>query len=266
MPAKTRSRADTLFRAIPRLLAIALGAGSLALAYIIAARNARFFHDNPAELSDLGSFFSGTVAPLLNLAVFAMLLLAFLEQRRQVDLQEHELGESRKHAENSAFESTFYRVLEILRRVAESVEMHPAGPDSPPVRGVAAFREAVALITTKLLADRAGGQLDLDLAIDRAVLESCFTDESDFGHYFRTLSYLLKHLEQSGGSDAASLAQLIAAQMGRYEAELVFAVGATSRGQELRPHLERYRMFEEAHIRKELIVLRHFYTADAFTL
>jgi len=266
MPPKVRSRVDTLIRAIPRLLAIALGVGSLALAFLIVQRNAAYFHQNPAELSDLGSFYSGTVAPLLNLAVFAMLLLAFLEQRRQVDLQEHELGESRRNAEQSAFESTFYRVLEILRRAAESVEVHPGGPDGPAVHGVDAFREAVAQITAKLLAERAGGQLDLDLAIDRAVLESCFTDESDFGHYFRTLNYLLKHLQQSRGSDSASLAQLIAAQMGRYEAELVFAVGATSRGQELRPHLERYRMFEEAHIRKELAVLRHFYTADAFTV
>ena len=265
MRAKSRFTLDTIIRAIPRLLAIAIGAGALALAFLIVERNAGIFHQNPSELSDLGSFYSGTVAPLLNLAVFAMLLLAFLEQRRQVDLQEHELGESRKNAERSAFESTFYRVLEILRRVAETVEIHPAGAEGPVLRGVPAFREAVARITATLLADRAGGQLDLDLAIDRAVLDSCFTDESDFGHYFRTLSYLLKHLELSGGSDASSLAQLIAAQMGRYEAELVFAVGATSRGQDLRPHLERYRMFEEAHIRKELMVLRHFYTADAFT-
>lgn len=266
MPAKSRSRVDTLIRAIPRLLAIALGVSALVIAFLIVERNAGFFHQNPSELSDLGSFYGGTVAPLLNLAVFAMLLLAFLEQRRQVDLQEHELGEARRNAETSAFESTFYRVLEILRRVAETVETNPGGADTPVLRGAAAFREAVDRITRKLLEDRAGGQLDLDLAIDRAVLESCFTDDSDFGHYFRTLNYLLRHLEESAGADAKPLAQLVAAQMGRYEAELVFAVGATSRGQELRPHLERYRMFEEAHIRKELGVLRHFYTADAFTV
>src|SRR5262249_9580159 len=150
MPPRSRSALDTLILAIPRLLAVAIGIGALVLAFLIVERNAPFFHQNPTELSDLGSFYSGTVAPLLNPAVFAMLLLAFLEQRRQVDLQEHELGEARKNAERSAFESTFYRVLEILRRVAETVEIHPSGLESPSVRGVAAFREAVALITAKL--------------------------------------------------------------------------------------------------------------------
>lgn len=266
MASRPRNLLDSIIRAIPRALAVVILVTSLALAFVIVERNAAMFHQTPTELSDLGSFYGGTVAPLLTLAVFAMYLLAFLEQRRQVDLQERELVEARHGAERQAFESTFYRVLEILRRVAGSLETRPASLKGETARGAGAFREAVAEVTERFLASRAEGKLDLDLAIDRAVLESCFTDDADFGHYLRTLLYLLRHLEDAGASDAASLAQLISAQMGRYEAELVFAVGGTSRGQELRPFLERFRIFEDAHIRKELMVLRHFYSADAFTV
>ena len=265
MASSPRSVFDSLMRAIPRAAAAATAIASLVLAFIIVERNSGFFHQNPTELSDLGSFYGGTVAPLLTLAVFAMYLLAFLEQRRQVDLQERELVEARHRADRQAFEGTFYRVLEILRRVSDSIEIQPAGMPSR-LQGPGAFRDAVARVTEKFLTSRQTSGLDLDLAIDRAVLESCFTDDSDFGHYFRTLHYLLRHLDEAGAADAASLAQLISAQMGRYEAELVFAVGATSRGQDMRPYLERFRMFDDAHIRKELIVLRHFYTAQAFTV
>ena len=266
MTSRRRGVFDSLMSAVPRAAAIAIAVGALALAFLIVQRKGGLFHQTPAELADLGSFYGGTVAPLLSLAVFAMLLLAFLEQRRQVDLQEHELGESRRTAERQAFESTFYRVLEILRRVAGSIEIHPGGAQGESARGAGAFREAAAMVTERFLASRQGTQLDLDLAIDRAVLESCFTEYSDFGHYFRTLQYLFRHLDGAPASDAASLALLISAQMGRFESELVFAVGATSRGQDLRPYLERFQMFDDAHIRKELIVLRHFYTAHAFTI
>ena len=256
---------DAIMRTLPRAAAAALAVGSLVLAGVIVERNARYFHQNPSELADLGSYYGGTVAPLLTLAVFGIYLLAFLEQRRQVDLQEHELVQARHGAERQAFESTFYRVLEILRGVADTIEIHTGQPGQP-LRGTTAFRDAVARVTERFLEYRQGEKLDLDLAIDRAVLETCFTDDSDFGHYFRTLEYLLRHLDQAGAHDATALAQLIAAQMGRYEAELVFAVGGTSRGQEFRPYLERFRMFDDAHIRKELIVLRYFYSASAFTM
>ena len=263
MAAKARSFLDAVVRAIPRVAATVTVVLSLAIAGEIVFRNAGLFHATPSELSDLGSFYGGTVAPLLTLAVFAMYLLAFLEQRRQVNLQEHELIESRHGADKQAFESTFYRVLEILRGVADSIEIQSGGAT---LRGVSAFRDAVTRVTERFLEMRQSTHLDLDLAIDRAVLECCFTDDSDFGHYFRTLHYLLRHLDQADGAEAASLAQLIAAQMGRYEAELVFAVGGTSRGQDMRPYLERFRMFDDAHIRKELLVLRHFYSVEAFTI
>jgi len=266
MTARRRAVLGSLLSAIPRLLAMAIAAGSLVLAVLIVRRTEALFHQTPPELSDLGSYYGGTVAPLLSLAVFAMLLLAFLEQRRQVDLQERELGESRRRTERQAFESTFYQVLEILRRVAESIEIHPRGTQEVSARGAAAFRDAADQVTARFLASREAGHLDLDLAIDRAVLESCFTEDSDFGHYFRTLVYLFRHLDGASERDATSYALLIAAQMGRYEAELVFAVGSTSRGQELRPYLERFQMFDDAHIRRELLVLRHFYAAQAFTI
>jgi len=40
MPAKSRFTLDTIIRAIPRLLAIAIGVGALALAFLIEQRNA----------------------------------------------------------------------------------------------------------------------------------------------------------------------------------------------------------------------------------
>jgi hypothetical protein len=266
MSTSSRNILDFFGRAVPRAAAIIIAVGSLGLALEIVRRNGGFFHQTPSELSDLGSFYGGTVAPLLTLAVFSMYMLAFLEQRRQVDLQENELVEARRGADRQAFESTFYRVLGILRSVADTMEIRSGDPQAPPLRGPSAFRDAVARVTARFLESRQETHLDLDLAIDRAVLETCFTDDSDFGHYFRTLLYLLRHLDGPAASDAESLAQLISAQMGRYEAELVFAVGGTSRGQDMRPYLERFRMFDDAHIRKELLVLRHFYSAEAFTV
>ena len=266
MPVRRRAVLQSVIGAISRAVAATVAITALVLAVLIVRRTGALFHQTPSELSDLGSFYGGTVAPLLSLAVFAMLLLAFLEQRRQVDLQERELIESRRSAERQALEITFYRVLEILRRVAESIEIHPTGVPEASARGPSAFRDAVAQATTRFLAYRQEEKLDLDLAIDRAVLDTCFTEDSDFGHYFRTLEYLLHHLDAANESDAVSLARLIGAQMGRYEAELVFAVGATSRGQELRPYLERFQMFDDAHIRKELHVLRHFYATRAFSV
>lgn len=100
------------------LIAIAL----LLIGFVIGMSALRWFGRTPEQLSWLGGFLSGTVGPLWSVASLLLVYVAYLAQRQQLSLQEHEIRESSKVQERNRIETQYFQLLRRFQDVLDSLE------------------------------------------------------------------------------------------------------------------------------------------------
>lgn len=213
-------------------------------------------------LKDRGTFgdMFGAVNALFSGLAFAALIYTVHLQRIELALQRQELTLTRRELEGQKlqlleqsdlmraenFESSFFRVLGVLADIVNAMDVYaPSG--GPPIRGrdcfnqfYRQFRESYNALQPQLSKDATSLEI-----IDQAYARFYSKNQSDVGHYFRTLYNLVKFVDRSSVEDKRFYTNLVRAQLSSSELLLLYYNCLTEFGREkFKPLVEKYALLK----------------------
>ncbi|MFG0381995.1 putative phage abortive infection protein [Pseudomonas sp. zbq_18] len=208
------------------------------------------------ERGTFGDMF-GAVNALFSGLAFATLIYTIHLQRHELKLQREELIETRKElngqklqlaAQNELmksenFESSFFRVLEILADITKNIDIHR--PNKDPLLGRDCFSFFYRALSGQYADQRISTITSESDALQNAYIAFYQRHQSDIGHYFRTLYNLVKLVDRSDVKDKRFYTNLIRAQLSSHELLLLFYNCLTEMGQEkFKPLVEKYSLLK----------------------
>jgi hypothetical protein len=216
----------------------------------------------------------GTAGPLITLASVLLLFAAFLGQQHQLAIQEKQLVSQQRLMSSQTdvlrrqvFETSFFTFLRFQRDSALTLIARPSGLDAMPLSGLAAFAaasaEVVSRISTKL---RETNETPSEADIAQLVEAVCLSPHSNFGHYFRTLYYLVQFTSERAGSDRHDYMKLVRAQLSNDELLLLFVNGLGLEGRKtFKSRIEEFGLLKGLRMPSAMEPLRRNYQPEAFS-
>ena len=239
---------------------IFIGAAFALLVVVAAVGFAVIRQMQPGQGVDLGDAYEGLGALFSGLA-FIGVIYALAYQRAELKLQREELALTREEmvrqrqemeAQNATlahqrFENSFFQLLKFQRDSMQAMRV-TIGPDSTfGLVGSAAFRHVVENLSKRFVIvfvpPLEGEQLTE--TVNSSFEQACFSDKSDFGHYFRTLYHLIEFVDKSPIEDKAYYVGLVRAQLSTDEIALLFYNGLNEQGGSFKPLIEKYALLKK---------------------
>lgn len=231
-----------------------------------------------AHPTDYGTFLGGTAAPLVALAAFALLVAGFLAQLNQLAAYEHELRANAAAGARATFERTFFELLRFHRDSAVGLLARPRGSSADLETGLPAF-DAAANVLDHELAPRTSPGLDAAPATasapqrprdyDTVYHDVCLAPHSNFGHYFRTLFYLVDTIDRDPETvpeRKVYYARVVRAQLSAAELRVLFYNGLAREGRKsFKRLIERYGLLKGLVLPNEIAGFRAQYSDSAFS-
>jgi hypothetical protein len=195
--------------------------------------------DHAGAYEGLGALFSGLA--------FIGVLYALKYQRDQLEDQRKAIAQQQTEMEAQRFETSFFQLLKFQRDSMQAMRV-TIGPDSTfGLVGSAAFRHVVENLSKRFVIvfvpPLEGEQLTE--TVNSSFEQACFSDKSDFGHYFRTLYHLIEFVDKSPIEDKAYYAHLVRAQLSTDEIALLFYNGLSEQGGGFKPLIEKYALLKK---------------------
>lgn len=178
--------------------------------------------ETPVFLGTYGDFFGGVVNPVLTFGTLIALAITILMQRLQLRDARNETKENSLHAQQQAFESTFFNLLSLH---TENVKNLRFEDDDTPGQKAPEGRAVFASILAYL-------ERDSKCANDRLTRYRLLQKNKNdiLGHYFRHLYQILNHIENFKASMTSNekyifqkrYANILRAQQSSHELVLLF--------------------------------------------
>ena len=237
------------------------------------------------ELNLLGDFMSGTVASIWSLAGLFFIYVAFLGQKQQLLNQQLEIMYSQLEVKNTRlelagqkqemriqnetllqqkFENTFFNLLNLLNSVVNSIDIRNIRTQNV----ISSGRDCFKIFYNDFLAqinkdNQDDGNFKLsEISVTNTIktYEKYFHDnQSDLGHYFRSVYHILKFIDSSSISEKNRYVGLLRAQLSSYEQVLIFynclhlygsKLGILAKNYSLFKNMDQGLLFNENHYSK----------------
>lgn len=198
----------------------------------------------------------GAINSLFSGLAFAGIIFTILLQRDELKLQRDELSLTREElrgqkeqmaAQNDTlrqqnFENTFFQLLRLHNDIVAAIDIRQRGSSDVIALGRDCFRHFYTTFKKGWAAfqQETIGMSELDQ------IEYCYShfyaqNESDVGHYFRSLYNIIKFIDGSNVDDKRLYTNLVRAQLSTFEVALLFYNALSSLGREkFKPLIEEY--------------------------
>lgn len=216
-----------------------------------------------------GDFFGGFLNPTLTFITFMGLLVTIV-------LQNKELKESREEAKRSAdalsaqsatmqdqlFDQSFFNMLSLHQDIVNSIELkdHP-GPNASH-KGRDAINKIYMIFKSVYL--NQASEVDSALRIEQSWKRYWLDNQAKLNHYFRSLESIILTIENTS-AHKTKYVNLVKSQLSNQELCIIFYYGLSIEGENLKPQLNRYKIFQ--HLPKNLLIdgsHAQFYASNAF--
>jgi len=211
------------------------------------------------DLPERGSFgdMFGAVNALFSGLAFAGVIIAILLQKNELSLQRKELELTRgelkgqrsemalqnKTLLKQSFENTFFQLLGLQQEIINSIDLRAGGGRVTNGRDcIKVFYQRLGQKYKALQNTNDNNELEL---IKQAYLEFYGENQSEIGHYFRSLYHIIKLIDQSDVDNKRLYTNLVRAQLSSYELTLLFYNCISDLGlDKFKPLIEKYALFK----------------------
>lgn len=205
------------------------------------------------DIKDRGTFgdmFGAINAMFSGLAFAGVIVAIHLQQkelentRKEIKGQKEEMQLQNATLIRQNFENTFFSLLKLLQDLTNSCDYKPS-TSSITYRGKDCFKAM-----HRVFKNFHGSQVVKGQKKDRdgviTYLDFYQEHQSDLGHFFRSIYYILKFVDESDLSNKKFYTDLLRAQLSTFETALLFYHAASSLDQEhLKPLIERYSILKD---------------------
>lgn len=227
----------------------------------------------------MGDFLAGSVGSIWSLAGLFFVYIAFLGQKvqilqQQLDILSGQLElkytrlqimEQKKEMEvqnitlqHQKFENTFFQMIGLLHSIVDSMDIRKNSDDKIVIQsGRDCFKTFYKDFKNNLSAvilGQKGITILLSTQVENVDIEHCKSAyqltydkyKSDLSHYFRTLFYIFKFVDDSDFTKSIKLdyANLIRAQLSSYEQIMLFYNCKMSYARSFLPYIKTYNIFK----------------------
>ncbi len=231
-----------------------------------------------SETGVLGDSFGALTALFSGLAFAGVVITILLQkdelalQRRELELTRAELHGQKEQmqAQNATlkkqnFENTFFELLRLQSEITNSIDIRDGGEI---LNGRDCFERFYSRLMQFINHARDKGKKDFDVGLLNMAYGNFYeANESDIGHYFRTLYNVIQFVHEGDVDDKRLYTNLVRAQLSTFELVLLFYHCLTSFGnQEFKALVEQYGLIQNVPDSKIQFrdVLRPMYRSEAF--
>ena len=209
------------------------------------------------ERGTFGDMF-GAVNALFSGLAFASLVYTIFLQKRELELQRQELALTRAELEGQKlqlsaqnevlrlqnFENTFFQLLKLLNDIINSIDLGKSNGNV--IRGRDCFNSFYGAFThTYLHIKRYKEFHDELLNIRQSYAQFYETNQTELGHYFRTLYNIIKFVRNSDIPNKTFYTNLVRAQLSSQELLLLFYNALSDLGSEkFKPLIEEFALLK----------------------
>jgi hypothetical protein len=231
------------------------------------------------EAGVFGDAFGAVNALFSGLALAGVIVAIFLQrielryQREELGLTREELHGQREELASQSVsmrrqtvESTFFQLLSLLNEIARTIKAN-AGTNTP-YDGYQAFYVAANQLTSRYVntGPFEGSDKIKHDSITAIFRDVCLSDNSDFGHYFRTLYHIIKFVDSSEEiKDKHRYTAFVRAQLSAPVLTLLFFNGLSEFGRyKFKKLVETYALLEHMPEPDPIPRLKYLYEDSAF--
>lgn len=219
------------------------------------------------DLSNFGQYLGGTSGILISIIVAIAALLAYYEQRRQIQLFEHA-----NHKQS--VENTFFQLLKYHEDIVKSMDISTVTL-TPPIhyyQGRNAFKTLYSIFQDNFYKETMVVFIGNDLTepvtdakkqkitdvINKAYVEFDKTYQPHLGYYFRNLYYIITLIDRDNvlnESEKNFYIKMLRAHLSTYEILLLFYSSLSERGNKnAKPLIEKYHLFKHIEVFKDKLL------------
>lgn len=189
----------------------------------------------------------GPVASLMATLAACGVFLTLSQQRQENAEQQRLIDENRRRIQVQDFESTFFRLLDVLINKTDRIDLivnnENNGLGAVTVHGSDAFNQYKSAIENKII------EFDADEQVGNYYLDEFKIREGDLGHYFRLVYTILRYIDDtvnlSNFSERYSYARILRAQLSNPELLIILLNCLYGQGEEkFLPLAIRYDLFQ----------------------
>lgn len=220
----------------------------------------------------------GVLTSLFTGLAFAGLIATILLQRKDINLQQSELQETRKVMEKQNFEATFFQMAKMLNDIVEST----ADKD---VKGRECFSRFASYLNKQMSSAELAviGQKDLferksngdptvyEEGVNYFFKEFYSWNQTRIEHYLRYLYRIFKYIDESREDGRIEndkfYGKIIRAQLSDQELVVLFYNGLSEQGKKFSSYIERYSLFDNLPIDDlagDVELLTRLYSDEAY--
>lgn len=217
-----------------------------AVVLIVITLNYYFLHDQDNIIRGTFGDMFGVSNALFSGLAFAGVIYAIFLQRAELAIAKEELNRSKSIVEKqqaqierqvkdgalSAFESSFFRQLELLTSIISDMDLLPRNATSGsghPTKG----RDVIAILVGRLTDSQKPDYENF-----------YYNNGNEIGHYYRMLYNILAFVDQSCPGDKMFYARIVRAQLSNAETQLLFHNCLSDYGRKLKDLVEKYTMLK----------------------
>lgn len=221
------------------------------------------------DLSNFGQYLGGTAGILISLIVAIAALLAYSEQRRQIQLFEHA-----NHKQS--VENTFFQLLKYHEEIVKNMDVSEISPNRPPhfYQGRNAFKMLYSMYQDVYYKETLTTFIGNDLTepitdakkqkitdiINKAYIEFDKDYQPHLGYYFRNLYYIITFIDRDkilSDLEKNFYIKMLRAHLSTYELLLLFYSSLSDRGNiNAKPLIERYHLLKHVEVFKDKLLDR----------
>mgnify|MGYP000028694230 CR=1 FL=1 len=211
------------------------------------------------DLPDRGSFgdMFGAVNALFSGLAFAGVIIAILLQKNELSLQRKELELTRDELKGQrsemvlqnktllkqSFENTFFQLLGLQQEIINSIDL--VDGKGRVTKGRDCIQVFYKRLNNKYKALESLSDSDETERIKQAYIGFYGENQSEIGHYFRSLYHIIKLIDQSEVDNKRLYTNLVRAQLSSYELTLLFYNCISDLGHDkFKPLIEKYAFFK----------------------
>jgi len=221
------------------------------------------------DLSNFGQYLGGTSGILISLIVALAALLAYFEQRKQIQLFEHA-----NHKQS--VENTFFQLLKYHEEIVKNMDVSEISPNRPShfYQGRNAFKMLYSIYNDfyykETLANFIGNDLTEPVTeakkqkitdlINKAYIEFDKDYQPHLGYYFRNMYYIITLIDSDKiltDTEKNFYIKMLRAHLSTYEILLLFYSSLSERGNvKAKPLIERYHILKHVEVFKDKLLDR----------
>jgi len=221
------------------------------------------------DLSNFGQYLGGTSGILISLIVAIAALLAYSEQRKQIQLFEHA-----NHKQS--VENTFFQLLKYHEEIVKNMDVSEISPNKPPhhFQGRNAFKALYSMFNDYYFKETMVVSIRNDLTepvtdakkqkiknvINKAYIEFDKDYQPHLGFYFRNMYYIITLIDRDkilNDPEKNFYIKMLRAHLSTFEILLLFYVSLSERGNlKAKPLLEKYHLLKHVETFKDKLLDR----------